>query len=650
MMRLLTVIFVIGLSAFSAMAQPRPNYTSSDKKAIKLYEEAMAAYNNYDMALAESLLQDAIAKDPKFIEPLILLSQVYVDQRRLDLAAETLDKAIDLDPKFFPNNYFFLGELQLMLGQYAEAEKNFAAFLESPKPAENLLDRGNLGLRSARFAQEALSKPVDFSPVNLGPSVNSRFSEFYPCLTADGNQLIFTRDIRTGEGYRDGQEDFYLSRRVDGEWLPAAPIQDVNTDFNEGAPALTPDGNILIFTACEQEGTWGPGRNGLGRCDLFYSHRSGDRWSHPENMGEKVNSYHWDSQPSISADGRTLYFVRGKNTGPGSPDEQDIWYSTLDENNMWTKALKLPGKVNTPYREESVLIHPDGRTLYFSSDGHPGMGGLDIYVSRLQADGTWGEPENLGYPINTNSDENSLLVDASGRIAYFASNREGGYGGLDLYSFELPEASRPVPVTYCSGTVFDKLSFKKLEARFELIDLQSGEKVMESYSDPVNGKFLVCLPTGRDYALNVSRPGYLFYSDNFSLGDHDPSKAFELQVPLAKISSGNSVVLNNVFFETDKADLREASRVELNKLVQFLGDNPALRIEIGGHTDNVGSDESNQKLSEARASAVVNYLISKGVAANRLQAKGYGELKPVADNATEEGRARNRRTEFTVLP
>jgi outer membrane protein OmpA-like peptidoglycan-associated protein/tetratricopeptide (TPR) repeat protein len=645
-----TILFILCGAIFNAFAQPRPNYTSSDKKAVKLYEEASAAYNTYDMALAESLLLDAIAKDPNFIEPHILLSQVYVDQRRLDMAAEILDKAIALDPKFFPNNYFFLGELQLLLGQYAEAGGNFTAFLESPKPAENLIERANLGLRSSRFAQEAMAKPVNFSPVNLGSAINSRFSEFYPCLTADGRQLIFTRDIRTGDGYRDGQEDFYLSQRVDDLWQPALPIQDVNTDFNEGAPALTPDGNILIFTACEQEGSWGPGRSGLGRCDLFYSQRSGDRWSQPENLGEKVNSYHWDSQPSISADGRTLYFVRGKNTGPGSPDEQDIWYSTLDDTNMWTKAQKLPGKVNSAFREESVLIHPDGRTLYFSSDGHPGMGGLDIFVSRLQPDGSWGEPENLGYPINTNSDENSLLVDATGSIAYFASNREGGYGGLDLYSFVLPEAIRPVPVTYCSGTVFDKLSFKKLEARFELIDLESGQKVMESYSDPVNGKFLVCLPTGLDYALNVSRQGYLFYSDNFSLGNHDPSKAFELQVPLAKISSGNSVVLNNVFFETDKADLREASRAELNKLVQFLNDNPSLRIEIGGHTDNVGSDDSNQKLSEARALAVVNYLISKGVVANRLQSKGYGELKPVADNSTEKGRARNRRTEFTVLP
>jgi len=323
--------------------------------------------------------------------------------------------------------------------------------------------------------------------------------------------------------------------------------------------------------------------------------------------------------------------------------------SKLDASGSWGKPDKIKGFVNTPQNEESVLIHPDGRTIYFSSNGHPGMGGLDIFVSRLQADGTWGKPENLGYPINTNSDENSLLVAADGKLAFFASDREGGYGDLDLYSFILPEAARPIPVTYAKGKVFDQLSFKELEARFELIDLETGELVVESFSDPVSGEFLVTLAVNRDYALNVSRPNYLFYSENFSLKGVKEGEPFFLKVPLQKIKTGSSVVLNNVFFDTDKFELKPQSRIELMKLVDFLQVNPSLRIELGGHTDNVGSDEANISLSQKRAQSVVDFLIQNGIESKRLSSKGYGESKPIADNANEAGRAQNRRTEFKVI-
>jgi outer membrane protein OmpA-like peptidoglycan-associated protein len=296
-----------------------------------------------------------------------------------------------------------------------------------------------------------------------------------------------------------------------------------------------------------------------------------------------------------------------------------------------------------------VQIHPDGRTLYFSSDGHPGMGGLDIFVSRMQADGTWAKPENLGYPINTGADENSVLVGANGQVAYFASDRPGGQGDLDLYQFELPEAARAAMVNYIHGKVTDKTTGQPVEADVELYDLADGTLATAAYSDPKTGDFLVCLPVGRDYALNASADGYLFFSQNYSIAKGTVDKPYMLDVPLSPITAGSVITLRNIFFETASFALLPASNTELDKLVQLMQHNAAVKVEVGGHTDNVGADAANQKLSEQRANAVRDYVIAKGIDAARITAKGYGETKPTATNDTEEGRAQNRRTEITVL-
>ena len=277
------------------------------------------------------------------------------------------------------------------------------------------------------------------------------------------------------------------------------------------------------------------------------------------------------------------------------------------------------------------------------------MGGLDIFMSKIQPDGSWGEPTNLGYPINTHGNENSLLVGATGELAFFASDRDGGFGGLDLYSFILPEEYRPNRVTYTKGVVFDALSYKKLEARFEVIDLETGRVVCESYSNPKTGEFMVSLPVDKDYALNASREGYLFFSGNFSLKGLDDLEEHAMEVPMEKIKPGSKVVLNNIFFETASFLLRDQSTIELDKLAEFLLVNRTTRIEIGGHTDNVGGIDENQILSENRAMEVVEYLIGKGIETYRLVAKGYGESDPISDNDTEKGRAQNRRTEFMVI-
>jgi len=647
-MRYFLLIFAL-LLGVNAFAQPGPQYTTSDKKAIKKFEEATKAFDLGDYEGAESTLIKLTESNPEFIEVNFMLAQIHGDKNDLPAAIIWLKKGLKIDETFFVDGWLTLAECEQALGHYKEAEEAAAMYIRLPDNNKKSEDKARLILSSSVFAIEALNNPVPFDPINLGGAINTEQSEYYPCLTADGNTLLFTRLLKDSQAYNGRQEDFFVATKTDDKWTNAVPIAEINTPLNEGAPSLSPDGQVIIFTACEDiTGAWGGTREGMGSCDLFYAYKRGNMWVEPKNMGPVINSYGWESQPSFSADGRTLYFVRGKFVR-GGIKEQDIYVAYLTQEGSWTKPEPVPGKVNTPYEEESVMIHPDGKTLFFSSDGHSGMGGLDIFLSRMQPDGTWGKPVNLGYPINTHKSENSLLVSSDGNLAFFASDREGGLGGLDLYSFELYDAVRPLPVTYVSGIVSDAETMKKLEARFELTDLETGETVIESYSNALSGEFLVCITAGKDYALSVSKAGYAFHSENFSLKDYNRIEPYTLDVKLQPLQVGVKVILNNVFFGTNSAELDPKSKIELDKLYSLLVSNSDLHIEIGGHTDNVGSDESNQQLSEKRAMSVVAYLVGKGIASARLTSIGYGEKVPIDSNDTESGRSKNRRTEFQIV-
>ncbi|MDP5075493.1 MAG: OmpA family protein, partial [Flavobacteriales bacterium] len=414
-------------------------------------------------------------------------------------------------------------------------------------------------------------------------------------------------------------------------WNASLPVKSINTLYNEGAPTLSADGQTIVFTACELPGyEYGETRTGLGSCDLFYSLRTANGWTAAENFGVGINSSYWETQPSLTADGATLYFIRGKKGKGGAVEDPNIYFSQINEAGEWSEPAKVPGFINTKGREESVFVHPDGQTLYFSSDGHPGMGGLDIFVSRLQQDGSWSKPVNLGYPINTAANENSIQVTAQGDIALMASNREGGKGGLDLYSFELPESVRPRYVSYVEGFVFDSKTNAPLDGKLQLLNLSNGEIVAETFSNKSrDGYFLVCLPAGNDYALNVSANNYLFYSSNFSLRDFTPTRPYRKDAPLQKMDSGASIVLENIFFKTNSSNLETESHIELAKLIELLVKNQTMRIRIEGHTDSDGDEAPNLILSQARALSVKTYLESKGIAASRIESEGYGETQPI---------------------
>jgi len=659
------IMVVIAITSCKVVAQPGMSYTSDNKKAIKLYEAARTCYGQVstttgrrNLSCAEENAKKALEKDPSFTEAYALLSNISIDKGEFKEAIAYKQKMMQLSPQFSPSEYFYLASLQMAIGDYEGAKKNAGRYTQNRNANPDFVEKCRTFITNADFAINAMKNPVKFEPVNLGPNVNTERPEYFPSITADDHTLLFTRDILDASAVAGGhQEDIFISEANGGQWNLSNPIsKSVNSIYNEGAPTFSADGKYVIFVGCEygQRGEleYGEGREGKGSCDLFVSEKEGDNWSRPFNMGAPINTGNWESQPSFSSDGKTLYFIRGtvRYKQRRNPGEQDIYMTQIQNNGTWSIPKKLSNKINTPGREESVQIHPDGQTLYFSSDGHPGMGSLDIYVSRLDEKGEWGKPENLGYPINTFKEENSTLVSSSGEFAYFASNRDGGFGSLDLYSFVIPESKRPIKTTFMKGKVYDVETKKPLAADFQLIDLKTGVMFKRAVANRGNGEFIVALPINKDFALIAEHDGYFFYSENYSIDRLEKNEeGFLVDVPMRPIKKGAPFVLENIFFDTDKSVLKPESVTELNKLLGILNKNESLKIELGGHTDSDGNDAHNLQLSDDRAKAVVNWLIEKGVDKARLKYKGYGESKPRVKNDTAENKALNRRTEVIIL-
>jgi len=648
------LFFVLSFQSLSVYSQCKGNvvkYTTTSRKAQKCFEKAESLINIKAYKEAEQELLDALAIDDKFIEAYLVLGDIYSMNREFDKSEDVYRKAISISPSFFPESFYLLANNQFNMGKYEEAEKNYRIYLNRNDIYDDNKIKAERALRNCEFAVEAVKHPVDFTPVNVGPAINTELNELYPYLAVDGSSLMFTRNLKDKRTYDGFNEDFYISfKDADGKWLESENMgAPLNSLAYEGAGCLSPDGQTMILAiAPDYLGDYGTGRTGFGGCDLFISKKSGDTWLPPKNLGPNINTPNFESQPSLAPDGRTLYFIRGYRKGYDIVG-QDIYSSQYIGNGQWSKAVRLSDKINTPGNEESVFAHPDGQSLYFASDGHPGMGGLDLFVSKKDTNGEWGEPVNLGYPINSVRDEFSIYVSADGKNAYYSSDRAGGFGGLDIYSFGLTEKVRPIPVTYMKGKVLNKDTKQPVSAEFELVDLNSGKTVVRSSSNKVNGEYLVCLPSDKDYALNISKEGYMLFSENFSVKKMTDLKPIVKDVLLMPVKVGEIAVLKNIFFDTDKFELKKESLIELNKLIELLKTNALIKIEISGHTDNRADEKHNLLLSQNRAKAVYDYLIANGIAKERLTFVGYGEKKPIDSNDTEEGRANNRRTEFKII-
>jgi outer membrane protein OmpA-like peptidoglycan-associated protein len=639
------VIFIITFVVYSFGICAQPLSTNS-KKAIQLYDMATSSIDRYNYNQAVTILHEAVKIDAQFIEAWLLMADAYDFMNKYDSVVYASENALKVGGEKYPIIFFFCAQAYYRTGEYSKALDKANIFLQKKKYTPNQLEAVKKLIRDCEFALNAIKNPLPFKIKNMGDSINSEYDEYWPGLSADEKTIVFTRliprEAPTNQFFGNWQEDIFFSTRTDSIWSKARSISNqINTMQNEGAESITADGLKIYYTACNRN-------DGKGRCDIYYSERSSEGWSKGINIGGPVNTEYNEKQPSLSADGRTLYFVSNR---PGGKGKYDIWVSHLQDNGLWTEPSNLGDSINTPDDEQSPFIHPNNRSLYFSSDGWPGMGGYDIFVAtkKFPCDTCWSVPKNLGYPINTCNDEIGFIVNARGTMAYYASDRDYAHK-RDIYEFELPPQVRPLPVSYMKGVVFDAETYVPLDATFELIDLSNYQTIYRSVSQKNTGEFLVCLPIAHEYALNVSKENYLFYSEHFTLFDTtEIVKPVVKNIALQPIKTGKTVVLNNIFFETNSFELKKSSEVELTKLISFLQKYPDIKIEISGHTDNTGNEKFNLTLSENRAKVVAQYLISHGIDSKRIRYKGYGEKMPVADNNTEEGRSKNRRTEFQIV-
>lgn len=633
MVSIRSVLVVLMFPVVAIAQQYDPSAVS--KKSRVQYEKAMQLSDEGNYAEALRIIDQVLQKEPRYLDAMLSKAGLLGELKNYKEAVRVYQSAFAMD-SLYTRTYFLPYSINLMgMGAFGDALAAVNRFLEIPGLNASFVKAGEYRKKTALFAIEQAQRYAQhFDPQfsNLGAAVNSAELEYFPSLTIDGKQLIYTRRVN------GTNEDFFSSKFEDAVWKPSQALPGtVNTPFSEGAQQISQDGKWLVFTGCLFP-------QGLGSCDIYISFLTPQGWSRPQNLDEPVNSEFWDSSPCLSPDKQELYFSSNR---PGGYGGSDIYVSRRMANGRWSTPQNLGPLINTPGDEKAPFMHADNETLYFTTDGLQGYGGTDLFFSRRRSNG-FDTAVNLGYPINTIDNEGSLVVASDGIRAFFASDRPEGLGGLDIYSFLLREPFRPLASTWVEGRVYDSLSGAGVAAIIELIDLKTKRMVMQVQAD-AEGNYLTSLPMGRDYAFNVNKKGYLFYSGRFSLQQTSQDSHYTRLIPLQPLVKGANVVLKNILFETGKHDLLPASVVELEKMMQVLKDNPRIRVQINGHTDNVGKDADNVLLSAARAKSVVDYLISSGISPERLSYKGFGASLPVADNATEEGRALNRRTEMVVL-
>jgi outer membrane protein OmpA-like peptidoglycan-associated protein len=582
-----------------------------------------------------------------------------------------LEKAYQLNPAIDSKIRFYLGYGFQLNTQWDKAIEEYEAYKKTVLTKDAVeLKSVDKQIYECRNGKELMKNPIRVFIDNVGPTVNTQYNDYTPVISADESMMMFTSRRPGGTGtaidlmLNETFEDIWVSNKDGKSWTKAVNLgPPINTNEHDAVVALSPDGQRLI--------TFNGRKNGG---DLFLSTLEGTKWSEPENMGKAINTKWHEPSATLSFDGKTIYFVSDREGGLGG---HDIYMSKMNEKGKYETAVNVGATLNTEYDEDAVFMLPDGKTMYFSSHGHTSMGGYDIFKTTL-TNGVWSKPENMGYPINSPDNDIFFQLAANGIHAYYSTANNGGFGGQDIYRITIlgPEknpllmnednllASVAAPVsefkadkivstgpklTVLKGIIRDDKTKEPLEASIELVDNTINQVIATFKSNSATGKYLVSLPSGKNYGLAVKRDGYLFHSENFDIPAIADYQEVEININLKKIEIGQSIVLKNIFFDFDKATIRSESANELDRLIKLLTENPTLKIELGSHTDSKGSDDYNQKLSQARSQSVVTYLINKGISTDRLVAKGYGETVPVATNDTEAGRQENRRTEFKIL-
>lgn len=597
----------------------------------------------------------------------------YLKTPEQEKSIEHFEKAYKLNPRISQDILYMIAQAYHQLHEFDIAIQKYREYKNSltPKILAEIGKELDRKIKECEIGKQLKTQPARVFIDNLGSTINTEYPEYSPIINADESVIIFTsrrntttggsRDVRDGKFY----EDIYIAYRTGKkEWgLPLNPGKPLNSVQHDATVGLSPDGQTLLVYRGDNGG------------DIFVSQLKGNQWTKPERLNKNINTKYHESSASLSPDGRKLYFISDR---PGGFGGRDIYVSELDAKGDWGPARNLGPVINSHNDEEGIFTHPDGRTIYFSSKGHNTMGGYDIFFSVFE-NNKWSTPTNIGYPINTAGDDVFFSISASGRHGYYSSSRMGGYGEQDIYviTFLGPEKQmifnsddnllafktgaitqqvieqvveiQTASLTLLKGRILDDVTREPIEAKIILTDVALNKELAVFTSNSVTGRYLVSLPSGKNYGIAVTAPGYLFHSENFDIPERAAYQEIEKDIYLKKAAVGATVVLRNIFFDFAKATLRPESQNELDRLIKLMTEMPNLKIEISGHTDNVGSAQFNKSLSERRAKAVVDYLIEKGISPTRLTYKGYGFDMPIATNDTDEGRQQNRRVEFKII-
>ncbi|NQZ77338.1 MAG: OmpA family protein [Ekhidna sp.] len=630
-----TFFLVLLVTAVSAQ-----NYKDS-------YMQGMQAikFEKYDLAIEK--FKESITLNPNYPDSWYYLGKTYDHLDNLEATIETYRNLEKVDPDYNIGIYYDIAKSYIQLDNLRAARIYIKRYLQkSPKTpkSEKLIHLAMNRLNYIDIGAELREEePNTIDPTPIA-SLNSVSGDYMPQVNPIGNKLYFTSVRQGGFDFKDENspeldfgEDLYVSVLTNGEWsTPELLPQPINSKANDFGSSFTGDGQTMVYVRCDENGA-------MGSCDLYITQLNGDKWSRPRNMGNVVNTKNWESQPTINTDGNRIIFTSIR---PGGYGGSDLYMIEKNQLGLWGVPQNLGSIVNTPLSENSPFLAADGKTLYFSSTGHPGIGGADIFYTVFE-NGKWSTPKNLGKPINSKGNDTNFSISASGD-AYLASSRLDE-GNFDIFQAELPDELKPKPTVIVQGVVSNSEDAKPLSALVLIEDLNSGELIATNKSNTLTGEYLVVLPAGRDYSVSANADGFFFYSRSFELPTDTTYAEITNDIALEPIRKGTKVVLNNIFFEIGKAELKPISYVELNKAVTLMQNNKGMKIEVGGHTDSQGADAANLSLSQKRAQSVVEYLVLAGVGRDRLVAKGYGETVPIADNATKEGRATNRRTEFVII-
>ena len=623
--RLVLFLWVVILSC----TMTNPLHAQDENAARKLLDKASAAFQaeNYEQCI--QLLQSSIQKDTNFADPYITLFQVYSKIKQTQKAIDIFEKAIVKDSANCIPYILKYATALATLGDYEKALNMLNAY-ETKAPPYQLQNIKDL----ITICQFAKLHPADASVkvTNVGDSINTADAEYFPTVTVQDSLLLFMRR----DTYK--REDFLFSTFTANGFTAAKPLSDtLNFANKKGAPSLSSDLNTLYYAAEYND-------IGYGRYDIYKVSKIDSGWSAPLNLGRNINSDFWESAPSISPDGQALFFSSNK---PGGMGGIDIYVSYKNKNGVWGKAFNLGPNINTTGDDQTPFIHADNRTLYFASNGWPGYGGTDLFVTYKKVDGKWSKPTNLGYPINTFDNEGSIAIASNGIQGYIASDRIDSRGGLDIYKVVLPENVRANRTYYFNGFITDAITHKAIPGLVRLADPKDSTKFMMVNVDS-SGSFVLSIPEFDSLGIQVNSPQHEYASSLISKENLVQLDGTTQYFNLNPIQNKFTKDFKNVFFEVNAAQLTRASFVELDALVNYLESSVNATILIEGHTDNTGTDMANMNLSEKRANAIAQYLISKGIVKERIATKGFGASKPIADNNTQTGRAKNRRTSFTI--